>query len=92
MIGMLIMYYCSIFDKYWDDSHIVDVSWYGGMMIMMNMWFVMIMMLYAHDEYDMHKDYNVMIWGYIDMWLVLCNFMIYILFQCADFITYDGIS
>ena len=61
---------CSIFDNNWDDSHIDDVSWYGGMMIVMNMWFVMIMMLYAHDEYDMHRDYNVMIWGYIDMWLV----------------------
>ena len=55
MIIMLIVYYCSIFDKYWDDSHIDDVSWYGGMRIMMNMCFVMIILLYAHDGYDMHN-------------------------------------
>ena len=64
------MYYCSIFDKYWYDYYIDDVSWYGGMRIMMNMLFFMIMMLYAHDEYDMHRDYDVMIWGYNNMWLV----------------------
>ena len=34
--------------------------------IMMHMWFlficfVMIMMLYAHDGYDMHRNYDVMI-------------------------------
>ena len=30
---------------------------------------VTIMMPHAYDEYDMHRDYDVMIWGYIDMWL-----------------------
>lgn len=33
-------------------------------------YFFMIKMWCVHDGYDMHRDYDVMIWAYIDMWLV----------------------